>query len=212
MAVRSTPSSWASTPTIRINGTDFPKLFYDPVMTLETYNEWRKAVTIALSGDDGCHAVLEGRLTYATLSTKYAALKAASTARLDDYQVGHTDFHKDDFALKQYYGRKTRHHKALNRIFQTLYGAVDKQYAKALQAIRTPMSHYNAGFAALLKKCNLSAKHGDVVSQVSIYSMKQMGTFPEFSDKLNLAVFEINERSGGAKDTQVKAYLASLAT
>jgi hypothetical protein len=117
MAVRSTPSSWASTPTIRINGTDLPKLCYDPVMNLETYNAWRKAATITLSSDDGCHAVLEGRLTYATLSTKYVALKAASTPRLDDYQVGVTDFHKDDFALKQYYGRKTRHHKALNRMF-----------------------------------------------------------------------------------------------
>ena len=92
MAVHSTPSSWASTPTIQINGTDFPKLFYGPAMTIETYNVWRKAVTIALSGDDGCHAVLEGRLTYATLEAKYAELKAALAPRLDDYQVGDIAF------------------------------------------------------------------------------------------------------------------------
>ena len=72
MAVRSTPSSWASTPTVRINETDFPKLFFNPNMTLKTYNKWRKAVTIALSGRNGCHAVLEGRLTYTTLAAKYA--------------------------------------------------------------------------------------------------------------------------------------------
>ena len=121
-------------------------------------------------------------------------------------------FTKDDFALKQYYGRKTRHHKSLNQIYQTLCGAVDRQYAKALKAICTPMSHCNAGFGILLKKCNLTAKHGDIVSQVSIYFMKQKGTFPGFSNKLNLAVFELNERLGGAEDTQINTYLTSLDT
>ena len=72
MAVHSTPVSWDSMPTARINGTGFPKLFYNPSMTLEIFNEWCKAVTIALSGNNGCHAVLEGRLTYATLEAKYA--------------------------------------------------------------------------------------------------------------------------------------------
>ena len=90
MAVHSTPSSWASMPTVLIIGTDSPKLIYNPTTILDTLNEWHKAVTITLSGHNGCHAVLEGWLMYATLAAKYAELKAASMPHLDNYQVGDT--------------------------------------------------------------------------------------------------------------------------
>ena len=74
------------------------------------------------------------------------------------------------------------------------------------------MMHCNAGFDALFKKCNLTARHSDVVAQVAIYSMRQQGTFPDFSNKLNLAIFELIERMGGDEDTQIQSYLFCLRT
>lgn len=38
------------------------------------------------------------------------------------------------------------------------------------------------------------------------------GHVSEFNDKLNLAIFDFTERSGAAKDAQIKSYLACLHT
>ena len=100
MAVRAMPASWESSPTAIINKTDYPKLFYDPVMTLEKFNEWHKDVTIALCGDAGCNAVLRSSIMYGTLAKVYAQLKAARNPRLDDYQIGDTIFKPEDWAIK----------------------------------------------------------------------------------------------------------------
>ena len=125
MAVCATPRSWDKMFTVRINGTDSPKLFYDQTMTLELFNEWRKDVTVALCGHAGCHAALTGQVTYATLEKDCAKLKAANTSRLDDYQVGDTAFKAEDWSVKQYFSRKTLPQHALNRIYQTRNGCVD---------------------------------------------------------------------------------------
>lgn len=78
------------------------------------------------------------------------------------------------------------HQDALNCIFQTLFASVNMQYRATLNVIKSPMMNYNAGFEALFEKCDLTATHSNVVAQVAIYSMHQQGTFPEFSNKLNL--------------------------